>query len=165
MDQKVTDELPKEAHHSADEVTEGPGSILPAENPAPPPEVAAPARPAAPPPPPLDINQVQDFTSDQLDSLARKLDVRLFAARSRHNHIYELVRAALNRGGKVTIEGFLEQGESLAFLRSPRLNFLPVPEDVCVPRAMIQQFHLRPGQCVAGTVRLPRDREKSLSLD
>jgi transcription termination factor Rho len=30
---------------------------------------------------------------------------------------------------------------------------------------MIQQFHLRPGQRVAGTVRLPRDREKSLVLD
>src|SRR5205807_9360567 len=114
---------------------------------------------------PLDINHLQKLSSDELESLARELDVRLFPARSRHQHICDLVRSALSRGATVTTEGFLEQGESVAFLRAPGLNFLAVPEDVCVPRALIQQVKLRPGQRVAGTVRLPRDREKSLSLD
>ena len=50
-------------------------------------------------------------------------------------------------------------------LRWPKLNFLPVPEDVAVPRTMIEQYDLRPGQKVAGTVRLPVQREKFLSLD
>jgi transcription termination factor Rho len=45
------------------------------------------------------------------------------------------------------------------------LNFLPVPEDVCVSREIIQRFHLRPGQELAGKLRLPRDREKLLMLD
>ncbi|MEY2539760.1 MAG: transcription termination factor Rho [Verrucomicrobiota bacterium] len=117
------------------------------------------------PPPPLDINQLQELSAEQLELLARKLDVRFYAARARHQHILELLRAGLSRGATVTVDGFLEQGESVAFLRLPRLNFLPVLEDVCVARAMIQQFHLRPGQRVAGTVRLPRDREKSLVLD
>ena len=121
--------------------------------------------PASPPPPPLDINQLQELSTEQLESLARKLDVRSYAGRARHQHIVELVRAGLSRGATVTVDGFLEQGESVAFLRLPRLNFLAVPEDVCVPRAMIQQFYLRPGQRVAGTVRLPRDREKSLVID
>ena len=50
-------------------------------------------------------------------------------------------------------------------LRWPKLNFLPVPEDVAVPRTLIEQYDLRPGQKVAGTVRLPVQREKFLSLD
>ena len=133
------------------------GATASAEDPAPP-------KPATPPPA-LDINELHNYSSEALNSLARKLDVRLFAARSRHHHILDLVRAAVARGGTVTAHGFLEQGEASAFLRAPQLNFLPVPEDVCVPRALIQQFHLRPGQDVAGTVRLPRDREKCLMLD
>ena len=40
-----------------------------------------------------------------------------------------------------------------------------MPEDVFVPRAIVQQFHLRSGQHLAGTLRLPRDREKGLVLD
>jgi transcription termination factor Rho len=37
--------------------------------------------------------------------------------------------------------------------------------DVAIPRTLIEQYDLRPGQKVAGTVRLPVQREKFLSLD
>lgn len=50
-------------------------------------------------------------------------------------------------------------------LRWPRLNFLQGPEDVGVPRALAQRFNLRSGQLIAGTVRLPREREKIPMLD
>jgi len=122
------------------------------------------ARPAKPAPP-LDLNELQDYSSGELQSLAREFDLRLFPARSRHQHILDVVRAGLARGSEVTTEGFLEQGEAIAFLRLPKLNFLAVPEDVCVPRALIQQYQLRPGQRIAGMARLPRDRERSLVLD
>src|SRR4051812_27698504 len=117
------------------------------------------------PAPALDLNKLQHYSSADLQSLARELELRLFSARSRHHHILDLVRAALGRGSEVTVEGFLEQGEASAFVRLPQLNFLAVPEDVCVPRAMIEQYQFRPGQQIAGTVRLPRDRERSLVLD
>jgi transcription termination factor Rho len=114
----------------------------------------------------LDLNELQRLSSDELQSIARDFTVRFYPARSRHWQIVDLVRAALQCGGTVTAEGFLEQaGDSFGVLRLPELNFLPVPEDVCVPRATIDQFHLGPGQQLAGTVRLPRAREKSLVLD
>ncbi|HYY14550.1 MAG TPA: transcription termination factor Rho [Chthoniobacterales bacterium] len=116
--------------------------------------------------PPLDLNKLQRLSTDELHALARDLNLRLYPARSRHYQILDLVRAALQSGATVTAEGFLEQtGESFGALRWPELNFLPVPEDVCVSRPLIEQFHLRPGQHLAGTVRLPREREKSLVLD
>src|SRR5947209_18742666 len=93
--------------------------------------------PVTKPVPALNLNQLQDYSSAELESLARDLHLRLYPARSRHQHILDVVRAALGRGGTVTTEGFLEQGEAMAFLRLPRLNFLALPEDVCVPRALI----------------------------
>jgi transcription termination factor Rho len=114
----------------------------------------------------LDLNELQEFPEKKLKALARDLDLYLHPARSRHQHILDIVRAALAGGGTVTAEGFLEQvSESFAMLRWPKLNFLPVPEDVAVSRALIEQHHLRAGQKVAGTVRLPVQREKFLALD
>jgi len=114
----------------------------------------------------LDLNELQEFPDQKLKALARDLDLYFHPARSRHHHILDIVRAALAGGGTVTAEGFLDQvSDSFAMLRWPKLNFLPVPEDVAVSRALIEQHHLRPGQKVAGTVRLPVQREKFLSLD
>ncbi len=130
----------------------------------------SPAAPApentAPPPSPISIAELQRLSSEQLESFARKLDIHLFPARSRHFHILDIIRAALQRRGTVTAEGFLdEQGDAGPVLRSPGVNFLPVPEDVAIPRALVQKLQLRPGQKLSGTVRLPQDREKLLVLD
>src|SRR6266487_2335580 len=114
----------------------------------------------------LDLNELQEFPDQKLKALARDLDLYFHPARSRHHHILDIVRAALAGGGTVTAEGFLDQvSDSFAMLRWPKLNFLPVPEDVAVPRALVEQYQLRPGQKIAGTVRLPAQREKFLSLD
>src|SRR6476646_1219636 len=114
----------------------------------------------------VDLNQVQEFPDKKLKALARDLDLHLHPTRSRHHHILDIIRAALTGGGTVAAEGFLDQvSESFAMLRWPKLNFLPVPEDVAVSRALIEQHHLRPGQKVAGAVRLPVQREKFLSLE
>jgi transcription termination factor Rho len=143
MDEKV------EAFASSEDVIQEPGSTTP----------AAAVRS-------LDLNELQEFSEKKLKALARDLDLYLHPARSRHQHIFDVVRAALSGGATVTAEGFLDQvSDSFAMLRWPKLNFLAVPEDVAVPHALIEQYSLRPGQKVAGTVRLPVQREKFLSLD
>jgi transcription termination factor Rho len=114
----------------------------------------------------LDLNDLQESSGEELEALARDLDVYLHPARSRHQHFFDIIRAALASGATVTAEGFLDQvGDSFAMLRWPKLNFLPVPEDVCVSRALIEQHHLRPGQKIAGAVQLPGQRGKFLSLE
>jgi transcription termination factor Rho len=114
----------------------------------------------------LDVNELQESSSEELETLAHDLDVYLHPARSRHQHILDIIRAALASGATVTAEGLLDQlGDSFAMLRWSKLNFLPVPEDVCVSRTLVEQHHLRSGQKIAGTVRLPAQRGKFLSLD
>jgi transcription termination factor Rho len=114
----------------------------------------------------MDLNSLHQLAPEELLQLAQKFDVFLHPARTRHYHILDLLRSVLNAGCIVTAEGFIEQiGDSFALLRCPELNFLPVPEDVGVTRVQLQKFHLRPGQKIAGKLRLPRDREKSLMFD
>src|SRR5437016_7443842 len=114
----------------------------------------------------LDLNELQESSGEELEALARDLEVYLHPARSRHQHLLDIIRAALASGATVTAEGFVDQGgDSFAMLRWPKLNFLPVPEDVCVSPALIEQHHLRPGQKIAGTVQLPGQRGKFLSLE
>jgi transcription termination factor Rho len=116
--------------------------------------------------PGLDLNELQESSGEELEALARDLDVYLHPARSRHQHVLDILRPALASGATVTAEGFLDQvGDSFAMLRWPKLNFLPVPEDVCISRALVEQHHLRPGQRIAGTVQLPGQRAKFLALD
>lgn len=129
--------------------------------------IAVAAEEKSTPPPPLHINDLLRFSPKQLDDLARELNVRSYSARSRHYQIVDLVRETLKRGGEVTVEGFLDLNaeSSVGTLRFPQMNFLPVPEEVCVSRALIQQHDLRPAQRVTGKVRLPRDREKTFVVD
>lgn len=114
----------------------------------------------------LDLNELQALPPSEVEKLCRDFELRIHPGRTRHHQILDLIRAALGLGISVTAEGFFDQvADSFGVLRWPRLNFLPVPEDVGVPRALTQQFHFRIGQKVKGTLRLPRDREKLLMLD
>lgn len=122
---------------------------------APPPELPA----------TLDVNELQALEPAEIEKLCRDFELRVYPGRSRHHLILDLVRAALGRKIAVTATGFFDPVDSFAVLRWPRLNFLPVPEDVGVPRAFIQQFKFRPAQKISGTLRLPRDREKLIMLD
>ena len=113
----------------------------------------------------LDVNQLQALDPAEIEKLCRDFELRVYPGRSRHHLILDLVRAALGRKIPVTATGFFDPVDSFAVLRWPRLNFLPVPEDVGVPRAFIQLFKFRPAQKISGTLRLPRDREKLIMLD
>ncbi len=112
----------------------------------------------------LSINELEKL--DDLFPIAKDCNLHLHPARTRHHHILDIARAALGQGTTITAEGFLDQvADSFGLLRYPELNFLPVPEDVYVPRAAIELYRLRPGQKISGKLRLPRDREKGLVLD
>ena len=114
----------------------------------------------------LDLNELQALGPAEIEKLCRDFELRVYPGRSRHQQILDLIRAALGRKIPVTATGFFDPvADSFGVLRWPRLNFLPVPEDVGVQRAFLQLFHFRPGQKISGTLRLPRDREKSLMLD
>ncbi len=139
----------------------------PPPNPAPPPEMPeAPNEIPTPTFPPLEMAQLQEMDLSAINQWFAQADIRPHPGRTRHQLILDLVRQAVSRGQQVRTSGFLEQpNDGPVMLRSPRHNFLPLPEDVGVPHFLIRQFSLRPGQSLSGTIRAPRDREKTMMLD
>ena len=121
---------------------------------------------AIPPPREFHLNDLQAMAPDAIEGICRELNLRIYADRTRHQQIFDIVRASLAQGATVTAEGFFDGGgDSWPMLRFPRLNFLSVPEDVGIPRGLLQRFKLRPAAKIAGTIRPPRDREKTFMLD
>ncbi len=161
MDEKITTSTSATAETTATEPIRAATSVTPAGTANGRPGSTIPATGRS-----LDLNELQELSGEKLEALARDLDLHLHPTRSRHQHVLDIIRVALAAGVTVSAEGFLDQvSDSFAMLRWPRLNFLPVPEDVCVPRAVIEQYRLRPGQKLAGTIRLPANREKFLTLE
>ena len=119
-----------------------------------------------PPFEPLELSALRDLAPAALQDLFVRFDLQPHPSRTRHQLILDLVRHAVSRGQEVRTSGFLEQpNDGPAMLRSPELNFLPLPEDAGVAHHLIRQFNLRPGQLLAGAIRLPREREKGMMLD
>jgi len=58
----------------------------------------------------LDLNELQKSSGEELEALARDLDVYLHPARSRNQHIVDILRAALASGATVIAEGFPRPG-------------------------------------------------------
>ncbi len=120
----------------------------------------------APPVEEIDLNHARALPSEELAELAQKFGLFVHPSRTRHYLFLDLARAALNAGTRVIMSGLLDSlGEGFPMLRAPERNFLPVPEDVGLPRTLLQQLHLRPGQSLRVKLRLPRDRERSLMVD
>lgn len=124
-------------------------------------------QPAAPPPQPFPVflGDLQKLTALQLVDRANTLGLRVSPTRSRHQLVLELVRALLGRKGTVRAEGILELTENAGHLRWPQFSFAPLPEDVLVPMQLIRRFGLRAGQRLMATIRLPRDRERTIAVD
>lgn len=167
-------------------MTEDPATVaaadpLPSTTITEPPPAIAPERAQEPTPatPPVGLLHLPALTvapTAELLDLAVRLGVRTQPLRPRPALINEIARAALARpeggggGGRVTTEGVLEIVPELGgggVLRCPATSFLPAPSDVFVPVGVMKNFGLRPGQRLAGTVRLPAggQRDKLMVLD
>ncbi len=117
-------------------------------------------------PSPLLLEDLQELKPSALLDVFARFEMRAHSGRTRHQLILDLVRQVIARDQPVQVSGYMEQpNDGPAILRSPRYNFLPLPEDVGVAHQLIRHFNLRPGQWVTGTVRSPREREKTLMVD
>ncbi len=114
----------------------------------------------------LDLDRLHRLGHPALVELGRQLGLRVSHERTRHQLIFDLLRAYAGRGLTLVAEGMLEPAnETHGFLRWPRYNFNPCPEDVYVAPHLIKRHFLRPGHKVRGTMRAPREKEKFMALE
>jgi len=113
------------------------------------------------------VGELQAAPLGHLVEQARSLGVRFNPERSRHHLIFDLLRARAEKKAAATFaEGVAEiSAENHGFLRWPRFDFRPCPEDVYLSAAQVKRFSIRNGNRVGGFLRGPRDKEKFMALD
>ena len=157
----------------------------PAPAPAPAPAKAAveigvaPAEPAAAPPRPLDSNEryeqvkrepvhlakLQENTMADLLKIARQDGIKDVMGMKKQDLIYRIIQEKAKQNGLLFGEGVLEVlPEGFGFLRSPKYNYLPCPDDIYISPSQIRRFGMRTGNVISGQIRPPKDGEKYFAL-
>ena len=113
----------------------------------------------------LDIIQLKNMKIAELTELAKDLDINGFSGMKKHDLIFKILQAKIEKSGSAYGEGVLEVLEDgFGFLRSPDYNYLPCPDDIYVSPSQIRRFNLKTGDTVSGQVRPPKEGERYFAL-
>ncbi len=115
----------------------------------------------------LHLNELHGMSHAALVDRAASVRLRFNPERTRHQLILDLLKFYSRNGVELQAEGVLEvTSDQQAFLRWPRYSFKPFPEDVLVPRGMVQRLGLQPGHLISARIRSPRDsKERWMTVD
>jgi len=114
----------------------------------------------------LELERLHGLKHPDLLDLAREFSLRVSHERTRHQLVFDLLKAYAARGVTLVAEGMVEiSNESYGFLRWELYNFVPCPEDVYVSANLLKRHGLRAGHKVRGILRAPRDKEKFMALE
>ncbi len=114
----------------------------------------------------LTIEELHELTLLELSERATALGLRINPDKSRHHFVFDLCRAYIERGTEVLANGILDvNAQGGGFIRWPRYNFRPLPQDIQLPYHFERQFHFKAGLRILAKVRAPRDRERFLAVD
>jgi transcription termination factor Rho len=114
--------------------------------------------------PMMDLSTLKEMTIQQLNALARELQVDGIGLK-KHDLIFKLLQSQTEKSGLIFAEGVLETlPDGYGFLRAPESNYLPGPDDIYVSPSQIRRFDLRTGDTVSGQVRPPKEGERYFAL-
>ena len=113
----------------------------------------------------MNIVELKEKPIQQLNQIARDLNVEGAAGLKRQQLIFEILKAQIALDGNVYGEGVLETlPDGFGFLRAPDYNYLPGPDDIYVSPSQIRRFNLRTGDTISGQIRPPKEGERYFAL-
>lgn len=113
----------------------------------------------------LDIVQLKNMKIAELTELAKGLNIEGISGLKKHDLIFSILQAKVEKDGFAYGEGVLEVLEDgFGFLRSPDYNYLPCPDDIYVSPSQIRRFNLKTGDTVSGQIRPPKEGERYFAL-
>ncbi len=114
----------------------------------------------------LSMDELHRETLLELTERAAKFHLKLSPDKTRHHLVIDLLRVYASRGTELYADGILECApQGGGFLRFPVYNFRALPQDIFVPVQLERQLGLRAGNRIHARIRMPRDREKYLTID
>ncbi len=113
----------------------------------------------------LDIVQLKSMKISELTDLAKQLKINGVSGLKKHDLIFKILQAKIEKNGLAYGEGVLEVLEDgFGFLRSPDYNYLPCPDDIYVSPSQIRRFNLKTGDTISGQIRPPKEGERYFAL-
>jgi len=119
----------------------------------------------------MDMESLRKLTVPQLTQIAKELQIEGYSNLRKQDLIMKIIQVKSQQqeqnaqANVLTGEGVLEiLPDGFGFLRSPRYNYLPGPDDIYVSPSQIRRFNLRKGDHVVGEIRHPKDNERYFAL-
>ncbi|MBW1833984.1 MAG: transcription termination factor Rho [Deltaproteobacteria bacterium] len=113
----------------------------------------------------MNIVELKDKKISELTDMAKGFNIDGAAGMRRQDLVFALLQAQIEKDGLIFGEGTLEiLPDGFGFLRSPKSNYLPGPDDIYVSPSQIRRFNLRTGDTVSGQIRQPKESERYFAL-
>jgi transcription termination factor Rho len=111
------------------------------------------------------LSKLQECTMADLLKFARQEGIKEVMGLKKQEIIYKIIQEKAKQNGLLFGEGVLEVlPEGFGFLRSPKYNYLPCPDDIYISPSQIRRFGMRTGNVISGQIRPPKDGEKYFAL-
>lgn len=112
----------------------------------------------------MSLKSLEELTIAELRTKAKGLKMQDFMELRKRDLIIEILKASTKQDGFIFVDGLLEimKDGTHGVLRTD--GVLPGENDVYISGSQIKKFNLRSGDMVTGPARLPKDKEKYLSL-
>lgn len=113
----------------------------------------------------LDIDTLKSKKVQELMGIAKDMGISGVSGLKKQELIFKILEHQAQKDGLMFGEGVLEVlPDGFGFLRSPKYNYLPSPDDIYVSPSQIRRFDLRTGDTVSGQIRPPKPGEKYFAL-
>ena len=113
----------------------------------------------------IDIEKLKEMNMTELAKTAKGLKINSITGIRKQELIFKILQGKTEKEGLIFGEGVLEiLPDGFGFLRSPKYNYLPCPDDIYISPSQIRRFSLRTGDTVSGQIRPPKEGERYFAL-
>ena len=113
----------------------------------------------------MNIDDLKTKTISDLNKIAKEMNIDGYSNMKKQDLIFKILQSNALAEGNMFGEGVLEiLPDGFGFLRSPKFNYLPGPDDIYVSPSQIRRFGMRTGHIVSGQIRSPKDSERYFAL-
>lgn len=113
----------------------------------------------------MNVQELKEMNITSLVAYAQELGIPDVVSLKKQEIIFKILESQSDQRVEIWGEGILERlPDGFGFLRSPKFNYVPGPDDIYVSPAHIKRFGLRTGDSIKGTIRKPKEGEKYFAL-
>ncbi|MBT5266150.1 MAG: transcription termination factor Rho [Rhodospirillaceae bacterium] len=113
----------------------------------------------------MHLQELKQKSPADLLTYAEELEIENASTLRKQDMMFAILKQLAENDVAIYGMGVLETlSDGFGFLRSPKSNYLPGPDDIYVSPSQVRRFGLRTGDTVEGQIRSPKDGERYFAL-